>query len=127
MKICKIDWKIYNKEFIDKFIKKNPNVNLNEVLFNSLNNSFILKENNVTKVLGCTSCLSNDVWQNDEGDIAVGNLVLLNLKNLSIEKNLPLGNTVAQDLSNNIWICPNCNRWIFDFLPKYDTMSIARS
>lgn len=127
MKICKVDWKLFDQKLKDNFIKVNPHENLFEVLFNSENKSFLIEKDGIKKSLGCLSCLSGDSWQNDEGDIAIGDIVLLNYKNLSIEKNFKIGNAVAQDLANNIWICPNCNRWIFDYLPKYDTMQIVRS
>lgn len=127
MKICKADWKLFDKKIIDKFIKVNPQVNLLEVFFDFERKSFFLDKDGITKPLGCLSCINGEPWQTDEGDIAIGDVVLLNYKNLSIEKNFKIGNAVAQDLANNIWICPNCNRWIFDYLPKYDTMQIIRS
>lgn len=127
MKISKVDWKIFDQHFKDKFIQINKDINLLDVLFNSENNSFLIESNNEYKPLGCVSCIDGSHWQTDEGDIAIGEIVLLNLKNLSIDKNFKIGNAVSQDLANNIWICPNCNRWIFDYLPKYDTMQIIRS
>ena len=127
MKIYKADWKLYDTYFKDKFRKINPDINLLEVLFNSENSSFFIEKDGIKKSLGCLSCIGGNSWQTDEGDIAIGDVVLLNYKNLSIEKNFKIGNAVAQDLANNIWICPNCNRWIFDYLPKYDTMQIIRS
>jgi hypothetical protein len=127
MKISKVDWKIFDQNFKDKFIQINKDVNLSDVLFNSENNSFVIKINDSYKPLGCIPCISGNHWQTEEGDIAIGDIVLLNYKNLSIDKNFKIGNAVAQDLANNIWICPNCNRWIFDYLPKYDTMQIIRS
>ncbi len=127
MKIYKADWKLFDKRFVDRFVKINPNVNLLEVLYNSENNSFLINKDGISKPLGCLHCIAGDHWQTDNGDIAIGEVVLLNYKNLSIDYNFKIGNAVAQDLANNIWICPNCNRWIYDYLPKYDTMQIIRS
>jgi len=127
MMTCKADWKFYTKSFIDKFVKANPNINLNDVLFVEKNKSFAISKNDQLIPLGCNYCIEGDVWQTEDGDITIGNTILLNCKNFAIDNNLKIGNEIAEEISNNIWICPNCRRWILDFLPKFDTLKMTGS
>lgn len=121
MMICKVDWKQFHKKFIDNFIKSNSDINIDDVLFDDSNKSFLIKTNEITKVLGCLKCLDGKIDQDHYGDIKINDLTLINCRNFAIENNLKIGNDIAEEISNNIWICPNCKRWIFDFLPKFDT------
>lgn len=127
MMIFKVDWSNYDNDFIQRFKKTNPDVKLSEVFFNSENNTFYKKHGNYNRPLGCIACLTGIISQTDFGDITIGDLVLLNYKNFAIDNGFKIGNDIAEELATNIWLCPNCKRWIFDFLPKYNTMSIVGS
>ena len=120
--IYKTNWNEFDYEFKSMFQKKFKDVDLNNVLFNSENNSFLLSEKNIKKTLGCIKCLFGNVSQDDAGDITIGDLTLINYKNYILDNNLNLDDEVANETSVNVWICPNCSHLIFDFLPKYDTI-----
>jgi hypothetical protein len=127
MTISKVDWKLFDNTLVDKLVKANPDIDLSKVYYQEFNNSFLLKTEELFRPLGCIPCLTGSPSQNDFGDITLGEMVLLNYKNLAIENNFRIGNDIAEELATNVWICPNCKRWIFDFLPKYDTMSTIGS
>lgn len=121
MKICKVDWKLIDSYLRAKLLKLAPNKTVNDFYFNIENKSFIVYEQEHIRPVGCYSCLQNDVGQDELGNITIGGISLLNYKYLIDTQNFPILNDAAFYISDNVWLCPNCGRWIFDFLPNYTT------
>ena len=123
----KIDWKKIDKKIIKKIKNLIPQNKFLDLEFDSINNSFFYYINSERCPVGCLSCLKDEISQNYFGDIKIGEITLLNCKDL-IDKNIiSIDNQISIEMSPNVWLCPNCGRWIFDFLPKYDTIKQARS
>jgi len=123
----KIDWKKIDKKIINKIKNLIPQNKFLDLEFNSINNSFFYYINSERCPVGCLSCLKDEISQDYFGDIKIGEITLLNCKDL-IDKNIiSIENQISIEMSPNVWLCPNCGRWIFDFLPKYDTIKQARS
>jgi len=123
MTTCKVDWSIYSKEFIEKFINANPKINLQNVLMDAETKTFLVDTKGYLRPIGCEFCIDGNIWQNDLGDFVIDNSPLINYRNFAIENDFKVGNELAEELSNNIWICPHCKRFIFDFMPNYDNLS----
>jgi len=123
----KPEWQNFTKDFIEKFSKINPKINLSDVNFDSEKKSFYIIQNGNKRPLGCVPCISGETWQNEEGDIVIGNLKLMNYVNYVQENKLNILNPINEQFASNVWICPNCNRIIFDFLPRFDVMPIVRN
>jgi len=118
----KIDWKKFNKNIIEKIKKNIPENKFMELEYDKDNSSFYHWINSTKCPIGCLFCLNDEISQDNFGDIKIGEMTLLNCKDL-IDKNLiEINNNISLEMSPNVWLCPNCNRWIFDFLPKYDTI-----
>jgi hypothetical protein len=120
MKICKVDWKLIESNIRKKLLKLAPNKSVDDFYFMEENKSFVVFEKDTyMRPVGCHCCLDESIGQDEFGNKTIGNTSLLNYKNLIDTQNFPVLNDAARYISDNVWLCPNCGRWIFDFLPKY--------
>jgi hypothetical protein len=123
MTISKLDWSLLKEETKNKLLELVPKKDLDSFCYIEENQSFAVIENpQITRPVGCLTCLEGEKGQDDLGNITLGGLTLLNYKDLIDLEKLPTASESALEMAPNVWICPNCERWIFDYLPKYDTI-----
>ena len=75
---------------------------------------FILDKHNMMTLLGCNHCYMTDAIP------IVGGYSLPNGKKLSqLSKLFELSNMPYSDSSENIWLCPYCQRVFQELIPEY--------
>lgn len=127
MMSCKVDWEKIDDSLKNKLLELAPEKHPEDFLFYPEKNAFAVKEkNNFIRSVGCETCLLGDKGQDEFGYITLGGITLLNYKDLINDNILPVNDVSTLEISSNTWICPNCFRWILDYIPKYDTLPVGR-
>ncbi len=125
MNFEKVNWQNLNSSLKNKLIKnaegKDP---LDFLFFPDKKTYVVVEKNNFIRSLGCHICLSDDKGQDDFGYITLNGITLINYKDLIVDNILPVSDLCSLEISTNVWMCPNCNRWILDYIPKYDTIPV---
>ena len=74
--------------------------------------------------IGCDVCCSDDVDQDDMGNITLGGHSLINFRDFMIDNNIILNDPDTKEVAVHVWVCPKCKKYIFDYLPQYDIVPI---
>ena len=118
-----IDWDNIDIKIKNKLIEISSK-DLEDIKYLNHLNAFVYLYNNELVPIGCQICLSDDIGQDDLGYITLAGRTLLNCKDMIIEGIVPVKDISALEISPNVWMCPNCHRWILDFIPKYDIVPV---
>ena len=125
MTSCKVDWGTMNPKLQKKLKDSAPDKNNEDFLFYPELNSYAVQErNDFIRSIGCHECLLGEKGQDEYGNITLGKYSLLNYRELILNNVLQVKDIDCLEISNNVWICPNCYRIILDFIPKFDILPV---
>lgn len=102
--------------------KINKVANLSECYFDK--NIYYCLKSDQYHAIGCDVCFSNDVDQDDMGNITLGGYSLINFRDFMIDNNIILNDPDTKEVAVHVWVCPKCRKYIFDYLPQYDIVPI---
>lgn len=126
MTSCDVPWDELKPETKNKIILSASDKPLADFKFYPEKGAFVVKEReDFWRSLGCLTCLEGEKGQDNFGYITLGGVTLLNYKDLINEHRLQVNDSSTLEISTNVWICPNCFRWILDYIPKYDTIPVG--
>lgn len=80
------------------------NVSPESLDFDVKNRIAIYKHNNTLSILGCELCLTNSISQDANGELYLGDRKLKNGREKPELLSLP------QEILNNFWLCPHCEK-----------------
>lgn len=107
-----IDLSFLDVNFRTQIMKHIPENKYEDLMFDIKNNIALIKQNNNVQIIGCELCLLNEVRQDSLGDLYIGDKKLINGNDKKEFYNLP------QEIKNNIWLCPGCEKPFKDRMIK---------
>ena len=100
-----IDLSFLNSNFRKAIFDALPkNVSPEYLDYDIKNHIAIYKDGNNLHVLGCELCLTNKIEQDYLGNLSIGG------KRLKSGKDKPELKTLPQEILNNFWMCPYCEK-----------------
>jgi hypothetical protein len=97
---------------------------LSECYFDKNKNIYFWLKSDQYHAIGCDVCFSEDVDQDELGNITLGGHSLINFRDFIIDNNIILNDPDTREVSVHVWVCPKCHKYIFDYLPQYDIVPI---
>jgi hypothetical protein len=97
---------------------------ISECYFDDSKNIFYWLKSNQYHPIGCEVCFSDDVDQDELGNITLGGHSLINFRDYMIDNNIILNDPDTKEVAIHVWVCPKCKKYIFDYLPQYDILPI---
>ena len=107
-----IDLSFLDVEFRTQIMKHIPGNKYEDLMFDVKNNIALIRDNNNVQIIGCKLCLLNEIKQDNLGDLYIGHRKLINGNDKKEFLNLP------QEIKNNIWLCPGCEKPFKDRMIK---------
>lgn len=103
-------------------IKINKVAEISQCYFNE--NIYYWLKSDQFHAIGCDVCFSDEIDQDDMGNITLGGHSLINFRDFMIDNNIILNDPDTKEVAVHVWVCPKCKKYIFDYLPQYDIVPI---